>query len=421
MKRIVAAVILLIPWMLSAQTEEKKFGIAFNGFVKTDIFWDSRQTVSIRDEHFYLYPAAEVLDKDGNDINAVPNFNFLSIQTRLRGDIAGPDALGAKTSGAIEGEFFGHSDGDINGFRLRHAYVKLNWTKTELMVGQFWHPMFNTSCYPDVVNFNTGAPFLPFTRNPQIRVTQNFGNFKAYFTALSQLDFKSNGPDGPSTKYIRNTAMPALNLNLEYSAKRDGLSFLAGVAGGYKQLLPRMKTDSNYQATEKVGSFCAQAYARVIIPKLTVALAGNYAQDAYDFTMIGGYAVTQVTDTLKNFQEYSPVGTMSVWTDIHTNGAKLQVGLFLGYSKNLGAAEEIYGDIKPGSKKTYFYSRGSDVAYLYRISPRLIYNAGKFRIAPEVDYTVAGYGQFTSGSEGIPTDVKATGNFRFLLGVYYFF
>jgi len=27
------------------------------------------------------------------------------------------------------------------------------------MIGQFWHPMFATDCYPDVVSFNTGAPF----------------------------------------------------------------------------------------------------------------------------------------------------------------------------------------------------------------------------------------------------------------------
>lgn len=412
MKKVLLTITLLLPFMVMAQQEEKKFGITLNGYVKTDIYWDSRQTVSIRDEQFYLYPANELLDKDGNDINAVPNFNFVSIQTRLRGDITGPDALGAKTSGAIEGEFFGHSDADINGFRLRHAYVKLNWTKTELLVGQFWHPMFNTSCFPDVVNFNTGVPFLPFTRNPQIRVTQNFGKFKAYFTALSQVDFKSNGPDGPNTKYIRNTAIPALNLNLEYATKRDGFIFLIGMAGGYKQLLPRLKTDSNYQATEKVGSFCAQLFARVVIPKLTIAVAANYAQDAYDFTMIGGYAVTEVTDTLHNFVEYSPVGTMSVWADIHTNGAKLQGGLFLGYSKNLGSKDEIFGP---------YYSRGADIGYLYRISSRLIYNAGKFRIAPEIDYTVAAYGKLIKGGDAIPTEAKTVGNFRFLLGVYYFF
>jgi len=73
------------------------------------------------------------------------------------------------------------------------------------------------------------------------------------------------------------------------------------------------------------------------------------------------------------------------------------------------------------NNKPVFYSRGSDIAYMYRISPRLIYNVGKFRIAPEIDYTVAAYGKVTNGTEAIPADLNPVGNFRILLGVYYFF
>ena len=64
------------------------------------------------------------------DINAKSGFNILSIQSRLTGKITGPDAFGAKTSGQLEGEFFGTADSDVNGFRLRHAFVKLDWENT---------------------------------------------------------------------------------------------------------------------------------------------------------------------------------------------------------------------------------------------------------------------------------------------------
>ena len=111
------------------------FGIIFSGYVKTDLFLDSRQTVGLREGHFLLFPENEKLDADGNDINAKANYNILSIQTRVAGSITAPDALGAKTSGYIEAEFFGNSNPAINTFRLRHAWVKLNWKKTELMVG----------------------------------------------------------------------------------------------------------------------------------------------------------------------------------------------------------------------------------------------------------------------------------------------
>ena len=167
-----------------ADKPQTTFGISFSGFIKTDVIYDSRQTVSIREGHFFLFPKGELLDPAGRDVNARGNFNILSVQTRLVGKITGPDALGAKTSGLIEGEFFGTADGDTNGFRLRHAYVKLNWKTTELMIGQFWHAMFITECYPEVVSFNTGAPFQPFSRAPQIRLTQTFSRVSLIATAL---------------------------------------------------------------------------------------------------------------------------------------------------------------------------------------------------------------------------------------------
>lgn len=147
--------------------DDDKITLSLSGFIKTDILYDTRQTTSIREGHFLLYPKDRALDPEGNDFNAKDTFHILSIQTRLALKITGPKALGARPTGYIEGEFFGHSDADINGFRLRHAYLKLNWEKTELMIGQFWHPMFITESFPEVVSFNTGAPFEPFSRAPR--------------------------------------------------------------------------------------------------------------------------------------------------------------------------------------------------------------------------------------------------------------
>jgi hypothetical protein len=401
------------PLMIFSQ-DEPAFGIKFTGYVKTDIIWDSRQTVDIREGHFLLYPKPELLDPDGNDINAKASFNFLNIQTRFRADIKGPDALGAKTSGAIEGEFFGMADSDINGFRLRHAYVKLNWKTTELMVGQFWHPMFITSCYPDVVSFNTGAPFLVFSRNPQIRLTQDIKGFRIIATALSQIDFKSTGPDGPSPKYLRNSAIPSLNLNLEYSKKNTekGREFLIGIAGNFKRLIPRLQTPKGYKTDEGINSLSAEAYMKLGFPKMVVKISGLYGQSMYDYTMLGGYAMIRDPDTIKGYETYENLTLLSAWAEIMTTGKKMQGGLFIGYSKNLGTKDYIVTNP--------IYARGADIDYLYRISPRFIYNAGKFRLAPEIEYTVAAYGTL-SGADGKVTDLKPVGNFRFLLGVYYFF
>ncbi len=413
-KSLFLLIVVLLPVLLFSQ-DEPAFGIKFGGFVKTDILWDSRQTVDIREGHFLLYPKGEDLDPDGNDINAKASFNFLSIQTRLRGDIKGPDALGAKTSGAIEGEFFGMADGNINGFRLRHAYVKLNWKTTELLVGQMWHPMFITSCYPEVVSFNTGAPFLVFSRNPQIRLTKDFNHIKVIVAALSQIDFKSTGPDGPNSKYLRNSAIPSLNINLEYSKKNaeEGKEFLIGIAGNYKRLIPRLETIEGFKTDEGINSMSGMAYLKIGCPKVVFKLAGFYGQNMYDYTMIGGYGVAmEEPDTVHGFETYENINTFSTWAEVMTTGKKMQGGLFIAYSSNLGSTDPVYA--------IPAYSRGNNIAYLYRISPRFIYNAGKFRIAPEIEYTVAGYG-IPDTESGKALDPEPVGNFRFLVGVYYFF
>lgn len=414
MKRLLLIIVILIPMINSfgQNEDEKKFGVKFTGFVKADIFYDSRQTVSVRQGHFLLYPAPEKLDIDGNDINARGNFNILTIQSRLRANISAPDVLNAKISGAIEGEFFGHSNGDINGFRLRHAYVKLDWKKSMLLIGQYWHPMFITSCFPGTVDFNTGAPFLPFTRDPQIRYRYAAGPVNLYATAYMQLDFMSNGPIGPSPTYLRNAGFPALNFRIEYEkANPDrGTAILFGAAINYKSILPQLSTGQNFKTTEMASSYSATAYFKYQFKPVTVKLQGTFGQDVYDFTMIGGYAVSDSTNKEKGFVSYTPFQTFAAWAEIHSNGKKVQVGLLAAYMQNMGTAENIAGPI---------YARGNNIEYGFRISPRLIYNVGKFRIAPEIEYDLTAYGEMQP--DGTVINSKNVSNVRFLVGVYYFF
>lgn len=424
MKKLVLFLVLSLP-VLSFAQEEKDFGIKFSGFVKSDVFFDSRQTIDAREGHFLLYPAGESLDMNGDDLNAKAKLNILSIQTRLTGKITGPDAFGAKTSGLIEGAFFGNIGTDINGFRLRHAFVKLTWTNTELLVGQYWHPMFITSCYPGTVSFNTGAPFQPFSRNPQIRLSQKLGDFKAILTAMEQVDFVDSGPVGgtpgikmASPKFLINSAMPEFNLRFEYNKKSDnGNEFLAGVGGNYKMLTPRLASTiinvtsgpENYKVNETVSGTSFMAYLKYKCEKLTFKLEGVMGQLMQSMTMVGGYAVTSF-DATTGEQEYAPIKTTSFWGEISTNGTKVQYGLFGGYTKNNGIGDDVMGE---------YYARSQNIDYVYRVSPRVIINSGRFRVAPEIEYTVAAYG--TNDEDGSVKDAKEVANFRFLVGVYYFF
>lgn len=394
----------------SNQVAEPLFGIKFSGFVKNDFFYDTRQTVTAREGHFLLWPAAEKLDQNGTDINAAPSFNFLSIQSRLTGAISGPDAFGAKTSGMMEGAFFGNIEPNINSFRLRHAFVKLNWTNTELLFGQTWNPLFNTVCFPDVISFNTGAPFQPFARNPQIRLTQSIGHFKFMAAALSQVDFTSAG----GSSLIRNSGSPEIQGQISYTYKSEnGTEINTGIGGGYKTLRPRLETSkngANYIEDERVGSFSSQAFLKIKTNPLTFKLQGFYGQNAYDVTGISSFAVNSL-DTANDYRTYTPLTSYSVWSELHTNGKTVMVGIFGGYTGNLGAGETILPQ--------YTFGNRSNIDYVWRVSPRIVWNYGKMRLAAELEYTTAAFGKIDN--QGEITNAKEVSNLRTLFAVYYFF
>ena len=421
---------------LEQKAPEKKpaFGIVFSGYVKTDIFFDTRQTNGLRDGHFLLFPEPVKPDADGNDINAKSAYNILSIQTRLCGSIWGPDAIGAKTSAYFEAEFFGNINPNINSFRLRHAWVKLNWPRTELMVGQWWHPMFVPECSPGTVSFNTGAPFVVFSRNPQIKITQHIGKFSIALTMLSQVDFMSDGPEGANTKYIRNSVIPESDLQFQFFTVNaaNGTEFLCGFGINWQMLTPRLSSTmtispaydtvidgkvfhhdavtASYKTDAKSTAMAYNAYARLKIKHFTFKIGGEYGGNNNAYTMLGGYVVKSVTDPTRGFVDYANVRSFAAWAEFHTNATRWQPGLFVAYGKNLGVGEEVKGP---------YYARGSNIDYAYRISPRLVFNAGKLRLAGELEYTAAAYG--TTNEKGFVSKPFEVGNLRFLLGVYYFF
>ena len=399
---------------LTINAQEKKeptFGIKFTGFVKNDVFYDTRQGNSggvLREGHFYLYPDPIVYDADLNDLNDKSTLNMLSIQSRLKGNIFGPDAFGAKTSGVIEAEFFGNAEADINGFRLRHAFMKLNWKNTEFLSGQTWHPIFSADCYPGTISFNTGAPFIPFSRNPQVKVSHKFGPLALVSAVYSQRDFSSTGPDGASSKYMRNSSIPGVDFQIQL--KPDSTEHAFGLGIDYKRLTPEIKTTKNYQTNEQIGSIAASTYLKLKFKPITVKVQGSYIQNGTDLMMLGGYAIKQVTDTAKGFKEYTTINTGSAWMDITTNGTKIQAGIFAGYSKNLGSMSEIKGAC---------YSRGANIDHLYRVSPRVIFISGKFTAGTELEMTTAGYGK--ADKYGKVKDVEEVTNFRILFSTTYNF
>ncbi|OGU35453.1 MAG: hypothetical protein A2068_10430 [Ignavibacteria bacterium GWB2_35_6b] len=399
MKKYLLILIIVTPFFTFAQ--ENNFGITFGGFVKTDFMMDTRQNVTVREGHFLLYPENQLLDAEGEDINAKGNFNILSIQSRLTGKITAPDAFGAKISGILEGAFFGQSNPDINGFRLRHAFVKLDWGKHVVIVGQYWHPMFIVDVFPDVISFNTGVPFQPFSRNPQIRYTYKPSEVSISFTASSQRDFQSNGPEGAVSTYLRNSALPMLNVNAQYSTP----DLVLGAGADYKSLLPVTKSALNYKSDETINSVSFLAYGKFKKDLFTIKAEGLIGENNFDLLMLGGYAV-ESTNSQTGIQSFTNIKIFSAWTDI-SYGSDIQAGVFAGYTKNNGSNNIITGNN---------YSRGSNIDKVFRLSPRIVVTEGKVKFAAELEYTSAAYG--TPDVYGKVINTETVSNVRLLLSSF---
>lgn len=407
------------------KTEVKKaaenpatWGIKWGGFLRNDMYYDSRQVVSARPANqgeLLLYPANKSADVNGNDINAVPSFNATAIISRLTGVVTGPDAFGAKTSGIIEAEFFGNANGNENVFRLRHAFAKLDWDKTQLAFGQFWHPLFVTDCFPGVLSFNTGMPFQPFARNPQVRLTQKLNNsFNLILAAVSQTEaFVSPGSStgialGASAgaqNFINDAVIPNLHAQLQYKTT----ALVAGLALDYKSVRPALKVLSapgatTYLATsENVNSTSLEAYAKITTKD--VILKGEYVrgQNLYDHLMMGGYLAY---GTVPNIT-YKPIQVNSMWFELMGTGKKVIPGLFVGYTNNDGSVES---GVAVATYARGITANAASLDHIFRVAPRMEFVSGKFKFSTEIEVTSAGYG--TANATGLvhsaSTDVTNT-------------
>lgn len=371
MRDIVIITLLLLSNLAIYAQEESGFVIKLSGFVKSDFFFDTRQTVSVREGHFLLWPSPEVLDEYGNDINAKANFNFLAVQSRLKGIISGPDAFGAKTSGVIEGDFFAQTNDNINLLRLRHAFVKLNWTNLEVLAGQYWNPLFVTDCFPATVSFNTGTPLQSFSRNPQLRITYNIGSLKLTAAALSQRDYASRGESGAYSSYLRNSATPDMHLQLQYGSENDNTStgFILGGGLAFKSIVPRLESKSGlplndvYKVNEKVHGLTAIAFSKLTTSLVTIKFKARYGENISDLLAISGFAVKEITNVTTGELSYTPLKSMTFWGEVHTNGT-VQFGVFGGFFKNLGTKDpmtdtgnSVYGPWQPTLALYYGYHR----------------------------------------------------------------
>ena len=173
---LIALSLLVIPATASAVE------FTLGGYIKMETIWDSTQTQK------------NLLNPGGINRNNDPNFQHGRLKmtaenSRMWFLIKGPTIWGATTTGYIEWDFDEHANVNTASgalsygpqkarIGLRHAFFRLNWPTTELLMGQYWSLL--TEEIPETANFGAVTTAgQPFERVPQIRLTQKFCDLTA--------------------------------------------------------------------------------------------------------------------------------------------------------------------------------------------------------------------------------------------------
>ena len=397
-------VVLLTICSFSGFAQESKTSYKVYGFVRNDSYTDSRKMYASVLDFFSFYPMYNNPSANGEDLNALSSSSLVSVNSRIGIDITGPAGIfgATKTLSKIETDFGGSPTYML--LRIRQAYTQIIWNKSDLLVGQTWHPFFVPATMPNVLSLNAGNPFQPFNRSPMVRLNYQMDKVKFTAAAIYQMMYASQGPDEAtptktvaSASFQKNALIPEIFVGLEL--KKDKM--LVGLGGSYKTIMPNRFYETGISPNivkhvnhEKLSTPAAMIYGVYTNKKLTVKAKALLGQNLTEHSIIGGYAITPEN-------KYIPFNSLSSY--VHLNYGKThQVGLMVGYSANLGSSKTLPTDSK-------FYGFGVDnanvlnkemmVKNIFRITPSYSYNINNWQMGVELEYTKAAWGQRSATGE----------------------
>ncbi|HKM92211.1 MAG TPA: hypothetical protein VJY41_01025 [Prolixibacteraceae bacterium] len=405
--------------MLWAQ-EEKKVDFKLYGFIRNDIYIDTYKGIDGAHEQYYLLPVYVGKDANGKDINQQLSSNLTAITSRLGINVNGPDIFGAKSMANIEIDFGGVVSTEPTLIRIRKANAALTWDKSKLLMGQDWHPFWSGDICPYVASLNTGAPFQPFNRSPQIRYDYKAGKVKLSAAAVYQLQYQSRSMQSTQntpTQAKRNGVVPELIANIEY--RNNALAFGGGIS--HNRTKPKMtviaSNGNKYNSTSYLNSVSYIGYARYKTEKLTVLLKGVYGQNMSHLLLPGGYAIAQV-DSITGQEKYSNYNNFTSYLNM-VYGKKWQVGFFAGIGKNFGTSDKLMVNSEGNATSAGLFYNVQD---FYRISPFVALNVANLRLMFEYEQTTANYGIGGFNSDkGLYSVVHKVSNNRLLFTMMYMF
>ena len=356
--------------LLSGSAFAQAPAMKWYGFIRSYYTHDSHASSAGTEDLYYYMPQ----DNDQPGMS-----NFVALTTRLGVDVNGYEVSGYKIGAKIETDFYS-KNGTVAVLRLRQAYATVAKDDRSWKIGQTWHPM--AVDLPDIFTLESGAPFGPFSRTPQVCFEYKADELNSITAAaIWQMQYTSTGPEGATANYMKYSGIPELYVG--YNRREKSSLFKIGVdllaIKPYKAYANRLVTMNLFQ------------YGQVTKGFWTIKEKITYAQDGSHMNMIGGYGVSGTSGVNNDDFVYSPSRTLSAWATIAYKKDKWVPSLFLGASKCFGTFDNIMIDTA-GKYMYWCKNNASTLSGLIRFQPEIVYNLGKLQFGASYMMTAAHYG-----------------------------
>ena len=381
--------------------EEKPAHFKLYGFIRNYIAADSR-AVNAGTEDLYFYMPKGHDMSGGVDLNSGFNWRFVSLTTRLGLDVSAYKWGTMGVSGKVEADFY-YLSGSVPTLRLRQAFMKLNWDNApvSLTIGQTWHPM--AADMPHMNNLETGAPFNPFNRSPQLMADVNLGSGFTLTASMLYLNhYLPTGPAGKSKDYYK-YGMPEFYLGIAY--KNAKIVAKAGVdmvnIRPYRTIADWRVQDGNAPTIEVkslMHSFSPFVFFQYTNGLFQLRAKSILAQGGEHMNLLSGYGVHSFNSDATI--DYTPMQDWASFVSFQY-GKKFQVMGMLGYMKQLGTTKDLVDN-------SVWINNSADVhiQQAFRATPTVAWNLGKFTVSLEYNLTAAEFGSGSRNARGMFTGDK---------------
>ena len=355
----------------------------FYGFIRTYFAFDTRES-SAGTEDLYFYMPKDEKIVNGEDLNAIPSFRFAALTSRAGVDVSGYEFGGYKIGAKIEADFYCGVSG-VTGtaqLRLRQAYATVAKDGRSWKIGQAWHPM--AADLPDIFSLESGAPFGPFSRTPQVTFDGRLSDrLSLTASAIWQMQYTSTGPDGNSANYIKYSCTPEIYLGINYKGDNGLFRFGADMLS----IKPRnYNSAGTAKVSDRITTFNFFEYGQYKAGDWMLREKVTFANDGSHFNMIGGYGVSSINSD--GSWSYSATRNLSGWftAQYKSKDTNWSPAILLGFAKPMGTSKDIVGDF-------WCKNSASTVAQMFRLQPEVVYNLGKLAIGLEYMATAVQYGK----------------------------